>query len=197
MKNKKKDMTRQIIEEKIKEEDEYDERHTHLDNGVKDSKGRKHEVYIYQDFRSVDGYSADDGFDYSEILNRLDYEYYIDTFNKSLHKKDKDTNKWYEFIINQEGKDLTKDWIENNNIKNRELKKIKKFEYVIKYINDYMYEIYLAQHNQHNKEEISKLKVEIKELEEALKLKKEKLLLKEKEEPSHYEVDIDIDKMTQ
>ena len=92
----------------------YEDFHTHYsggDNGIKDSKGRKHDVFIYQDYRSIDGYSVDDGFEYSEVMYREDYDYYYDETNKLLIKKSKDNGKYYIFSMYVNGSDLIKSWI--------------------------------------------------------------------------------------
>lgn len=89
----------------------YDDYHEHYDDGEVDSKGRKHKVYIYQDYRSIDGYSVDDGFDYSEVMYREDNEYYYDNTNNLLIRKNKDTGKYYIFSTFVNGSDLFKRWI--------------------------------------------------------------------------------------
>ena len=81
------------------------------DDGEVDSKGRRHKVYIYQDYRSIDGYSVDDGFDYSEVMYREDNEYYYDEDNNLLIRKNRDTGKYYIFATFVNGNDLNKRWL--------------------------------------------------------------------------------------
>lgn len=91
----------------------YEDFHTHYasgDDAIRDSKGRKHDVFIYQDYRSIDGYSVDDGFDYSEVMYREDYDYYYDENNNLLIKKDKDNGKYYIFTMYVNEPDLKKSW---------------------------------------------------------------------------------------
>ena len=58
-------------------DDKYEDMHTHYNEQL-DNKGRRHSVFIYQDYRSIDGFLADDGFDANEVMGREDYDYYID-----------------------------------------------------------------------------------------------------------------------
>ena len=99
--------TKKEIEEIKFEADDaaYENYHTHVSPDFLDSKGRKHSEFIYQDYRSLDGYDADDGFSYQEIWNREDYDYYKDTKNKLLIKRDKETNEY--FILDS-------DWVKPN-----------------------------------------------------------------------------------
>ena len=89
----------------------YDDYHEHYDDGEVDSKGRRHKVYIYQDYRSIDGYSVDDGFDYSEVMYREDNDYYYDEDNNLLIRKNKDNGKYYIFSTYVSGSDLNKRWL--------------------------------------------------------------------------------------
>lgn len=96
------------------DDDAYEDFHTHYatgDDAIRDSKGRRHDVFIYQDYRSIDGYSVDDGFEYSEVMYREDYDYYIDNENNIVIKKDKDTGKYYVLSMYVRGDDLIKTWI--------------------------------------------------------------------------------------
>ena len=116
------------IEQVIYETDDaaYENFHTHYNDELIDSKGRKHREYIYQDYRSLDGYNADSGFVYQEIWNREDYNYYLDEKSNILIKIDKETQKIYEYNSNI--------WKEINKTKIKKLKEIKDFNIVIDYI---------------------------------------------------------------
>ena len=134
----------------------YDDYHTYVssDDEEVDSKGRKHKVHIYQDYRTIDGYSVDDGFDYNEVMYRNDYDYYIDK-NKDysiLIKRNKETGEYYIFAITVDGNELVKEWyLPNNyspdmkkivlNYKFDDNKKVKDIKDVLNYINDDYYEI--------------------------------------------------------
>ena len=89
----------------------YENYHEHYDDCELDSKGRRHEVYIYQDYRSIDGYTVDDGFDFTEVMYREDYDYYYDNDNNLLIKKDKETGKYFIFALFVDGDNLYKAWI--------------------------------------------------------------------------------------
>ena len=95
----------------LSEEEKYDDYHTHNDYVV-DSKGRKHTSYIYQDYRKVDGYYVDDGFDANEIMYREDFDYYKDTERNLLIRKEKNTNKYYIYTvgINSDNDEAFKEW---------------------------------------------------------------------------------------
>lgn len=100
--------------ESIKNEidnDAYDDYHEHYDDGEVDSKGRRHKVYIYQDYRSIDGYSVDDGFDYSEVMYREDNDYFYDEDNNLLIRKNKDTGKYFIFSTYENSGYLHKRWL--------------------------------------------------------------------------------------
>lgn len=83
--------TKKEIESIIFEVDDaaYENYHTYVSPRLVDSKGREHSEYIYQDYRSLDGYNADTGFEYNEIWNREDYDYY--KYNNKLIKRNKET----------------------------------------------------------------------------------------------------------
>ncbi len=125
----------------IKKQDNYDyeEQRNHEDY-VLDGKERKHNVYIYQDYRSIDGISVDDGFDYQEVMYREDYEYYFDKDNKSLHKKNIETEKCYEFVVREKNNKYHKEWLEVKDFGSRVLVKITNIEKVLEYINDYYFD---------------------------------------------------------
>ncbi len=112
------------IDEIIYEVDDaaYEDAHTHVGPEIVDDKGRKHSVFIYQDYRSLDGYDADDGFNYNEIWDREDYDYYFDLENSFLIKIEKETNRIFIFKKNE-----NKEWIEFTKIEN--------FNKVIEFIN--------------------------------------------------------------
>ena len=55
----------------------YENYHTYSVPEFKDSKGRKHSEYIYQEYRSVDGYDAETMFNYNEIIKKAIYTTYL------------------------------------------------------------------------------------------------------------------------
>ena len=133
------------------EEEKYDEYHTHNDYVV-DSKGRKHTSYIYQDYRKVDGYYVDDGFDTNEILYREDFDYYWDEDNNILIKKEKNTNKYYIYTvrINNDNDETIKEWIlsedyDLNEIEKNfdfsKLKEMKDYKKIIEFIDKEYYDV--------------------------------------------------------
>lgn len=124
------------------DDDAYEDYHSHLNYELLDSKGRKHTDYIYQDYRSIDNYDCEDGFSYGEIMYREDYDYYIYTPDESLIKIDKDDNKIYEFCIENDNSKLKKSWYELDNIDKSQLVIITDFNEVLKYIEDFYYEVY-------------------------------------------------------
>ena len=81
----------------------YENSHTYFEPTITDSKGRKHSVYIYQEYRSVDGYDAETMFDYNEIMDREDYDYYTHEKLNVLVRQNKDT-KEYELLSLDENK---------------------------------------------------------------------------------------------
>ena len=87
----------------------YENSHTYFEPTITDSKGRKHSVYIYQEYRSVDGYDAETRFEYDEIMDREDYDYYYDERINTLARRSKDTGK-YELLSLDEKKN--KVWVD-------------------------------------------------------------------------------------
>ena len=77
------------------EDSAYEYSHTHVSAPIKDDNGKEHEVFIYQDYRTLDGYDAETEFEYNEIWNRDNYDYYFDKKMGLLVKKEKDSNKYY------------------------------------------------------------------------------------------------------
>ena len=142
----KEDVDKMKAEDLQEESDRYDDYHEHFEpKGLTDKKGKKHRVYIYQDYESVDGYNvSEDHFGYIETLNRNYYEYYIDAYNKSLHKRDLDTNKYYEYVVHQKNGELIEDWLEIDDWPTRDLRLIKDFQKVLDYHNKYINEINLG-----------------------------------------------------
>ncbi len=69
------------------------------------------------------------------------FEYYMDIYNKSLHKKDLRTNEWYELIGHESSGRLSKKWMKLFNVDDRELKKINNFKKVIEYADKYIDDI--------------------------------------------------------
>ncbi len=83
----------------------------------------------------------EDPFGYFEEMNKDHYEYYIDAYNKSLHKKDKETNKYYEYVVRQEKGKLNPDWEEIEDWPIRDLRKVPNFKKVLDYHHQYMKEL--------------------------------------------------------
>lgn len=110
---KKKVATKEEIDELMfrVDDDAYEDYHTSYNPGFKDSKGRMHTDYIYQDFRSIDGYDTEDGFTTNEIIYRDDYEYYIDSCLDVLIKIDRETKEAFLFtaMCDEDG-NVTKEW---------------------------------------------------------------------------------------
>lgn len=124
------------IEEVIHEIDDaaYDTYHEHYAPELVDSKGRKHSEYIYQDYRSLDGYTADTGFEYNEIWNREDYDYYYDNEKDFLIKRNKETEKYY--IL-----DKDKTWIDLKKYDFDKLELIDDFERVMSLLCHFEYSV--------------------------------------------------------
>ena len=147
---------KEIEEVKFETDDAaYDNFHEHYSPVLTDSKGRKHEEYIYQDYRSLDGYDAEDGFNYNEIWNREDYDYYFDKDNNLLIKKDKIEKDYYIFSVGYvpSKDDCEKMWITPNKyapeMKNivckydfNKLDLIRDFNNVLEYIEKEKYETF-------------------------------------------------------
>ena len=122
----------------------YENSHTYFEPTITDSKGRKHSVYIYQDYRSVDGYDAETRFEYDEIMDREDYDYYYDERINTLARRNKDTGK-YELLSLDEKKN--KVWVDEEGFgatleeigyENFEL--VGDFNEVLEIINDFYFE---------------------------------------------------------
>lgn len=69
------------------------------------------------------------------------FEYYIDIHDKSLIRLNKDTNEWYEFVVNQHEGNLTKTWMKLNKINEKDLKRIYNYQKVIDYTDKYIEDI--------------------------------------------------------
>lgn len=101
---------------------------------VPDNKNRMHDITVATSRVYVDNYYADDDFDITELLNREDYTYYFDRYNHSLHKKNKDDNKFYEYIVRGENNTVYKDWLKINDFSTRDLAEINNYDKIIWYI---------------------------------------------------------------
>ena len=150
-------------------DEEYDNKHTHTNEYV-DNNGRKHRIYIYQDYRSVDGYLADDGFDFDEVVYRNDYDYYFDT-KSDLHpilvKKNKKTGEYLLYspvldsnnITNSEKRWFTPDKYapelidKVSNYDFNDLSLIKNFKKVIEFIDNEYYDM-ISFVNEHKEEDL-------------------------------------------
>ena len=122
--------TKEEIEKLKNETDEfaYDDYHENT-GSLKDDKGKKHREYIYQDYRSIDGYCVEDGFEKDIILNRKYNDYYHDTENDILIKVNQDTNKIYVFIVERIDDYINKDWVPLNKIEKKKKKIIKNYDF--------------------------------------------------------------------
>ena len=69
------------------------------------------------------------------------FEYYIDIHDKSLIRLNKDTNEWYEFVVNQHEGNLTKTWMKLNKTNEKDLKRIYNYQKVIDYTDKYIEDI--------------------------------------------------------
>ena len=124
----------------------YENSHTYFEPTITDSKGRKHSVYIYQEYRSVDGYDAETRFEYDEIMDREDYDYYTHKKLNILVRQNKDT-KEYELLSLDENKNII--WTDEEGfgatleeLGFEEYELISDFNKVLKVINNYYYYYY-------------------------------------------------------
>ena len=122
----------------------YENSHTYFEPTITDSKGRKHSVYIYQDYRSVDGYDAETRFEYDEIMDREDYDYYCDKHINVLVRRNKETGE-YELLSLDENKNRI--WTDEEDfgatleeLRFEEYELISDFNKVLEIINNYYYE---------------------------------------------------------
>ncbi len=83
----------------------------------------------------------EDPFGYFEDLNKDHFEYYIDAYNKSLHKKEKDTNDYYEYVVRQDKEGLHPEWEKIEDWPIRDLMKVPNFKKVIDYHTKYIKEL--------------------------------------------------------
>ena len=109
----------------------YEDMHisTNYSGGCRDDKGKRHDEFIYQDYRSIDGYCVDGGFEADIILNRKYNDYYLDEANDILIKIDKDTKEIYIYQVNVVNNWIENDWIEINKLDNKIKKKVKKYDF--------------------------------------------------------------------
>ncbi len=165
--------------------DDYHEFVSDCSRPAKDRKGKEHKEYIYQDYRTLDGYLADSQFNYNEILYRDDFDYYIDKENDVLIKKNKEDNKCYVFGVQIDKNILMKKWFKPEEYDPKvsgiiqkynydKMKKTKSIEDVIKYIDKYYYNAYNG------------LKEDITKIEKARKLAIEKWGEEKYLETKHY-----------
>ena len=121
----------EIIEIKNERDDNaYEMYHTHV------SVSGGHREFIYQDLRMVDGYIAEDGFDYNEIYNRDSYIYYKN--NDLLFKKDKKTNEFFVLEVIDKINYYDKNWVKlDDKTDTNKLELIRDFDDVLKMCNSY------------------------------------------------------------
>lgn len=111
--NNKREATKDEIDEIMYrvDDDAYEDYHTSYNPGFRDSKGRSHTDYIYEDYRSIDGYSTEDGFTTNEIINREDFIYYVDVNCDVLIKTNKETDESFVFtVVVDESYNTKKEW---------------------------------------------------------------------------------------
>ena len=113
------------------EDSAYEYSHTHVYEPV-DDKGNQHSEFIYQDYRSLDGYDAETGFNYSEIWHRNEFDYYFDKENGFLIKKEKDSEKYYVLRVELDfthflGKKI--EWLEPKDFKKEVQKLINNYDF--------------------------------------------------------------------
>ena len=118
------------IEKLKKETDEFAYDDYHESTGyLKDDKGKRHREYIYQDYRSIDGYCVEGGFESDIILNRKYNDYYFDEENDILIKVNKDTNKIYVFKAGKSNNYIDINWVPLNKMGSKIIKIVKSYNF--------------------------------------------------------------------
>lgn len=109
----------------------YEDMHisTNYSGGCRDDKGKRHSEFIYQDYRSIDGYCVDGGFEADIILNRKYNDFYLDEVNDILIKINKDTKEIYIYGVNIVNNSIDKDWISIKKVDNKTKKLVEKIDF--------------------------------------------------------------------
>lgn len=106
----------------------YDDYHE-SSSYIKDDKGKRHREYIYQDYRSIDGYCVDGGFEADIILNRKYNDYYQIEDKDLLIKINKDTKEIYIYGVNKVNNSIEKDWISIKKVDNKTKKQVENINF--------------------------------------------------------------------